>query len=179
MEEKRERMQRYFTLLRVLGADDAKLIEPSSVATAPWPAFKCQYGCGTYGKSYCCPPHTPAHDRMRGIIDSYETAILFHFKRMGNLTEVAQKTARQMFLDGYYKAIALGSGPCRLCAVCALTETDAAGKPAACRFPEKAIPAMEACGIDVYATARANGFEIATLSDKDQPKNFYGLLLVE
>ena len=174
MKDKMEQMQRYFTLLSVLGADDAKLIHPASVVTAPWTVFKCQYGCGSYGKSWCCPPHAPSHDKTREIIDSYETAILFHFKRMGNLTEVAQKVARQMFLDGYYKAAAMGSGPCRLCPVCALEENGGA-----CRFPEKAIPAMEACGIDVYATARANGCEINTLSDKDEPKNFYGLLLVE
>ncbi len=38
---------------------------------------------------------------------------------------------------------------------------------------------MEACGIDVFATARANGMAVETLADKTQPQNCFGLLLVE
>ncbi len=38
---------------------------------------------------------------------------------------------------------------------------------------------MEACGIDVFATVRANGLEIHTLRDKNEEKNFFGLILVE
>jgi hypothetical protein len=38
---------------------------------------------------------------------------------------------------------------------------------------------MEACGIDVFATARANGFPIEVLTDRSCPENCYGLLLIE
>lgn len=177
--EKQKMLQKYFTLLRVLGADDAKLIDPAQVVTAPWPRFRCQYGCGSYGKSFCCPPRTPEGDSMQKIIDCYDTAILFQFKRMGNLTEVARKVARQLFLDGYYKVIGLGSGPCKICPVCTLAQPSAEGTEPCCRFPEQAIPAMEACGIDVFATARGCGFPIHTLAEEDEPKHFYGLLLIE
>ena len=38
---------------------------------------------------------------------------------------------------------------------------------------------MEACGIDVFATVRANGLEIHTLREKEEVQNYFGLLLVE
>ncbi len=87
-----------------------------------------------------------------------------------NATEMAGRTARQAFLDGYYKALAFGSGPCLICKSC---------HPDHCVFPEKAIPAMEACGIDVFATARAHGFEIQVLTEPDQEHNHFGLVLID
>lgn len=42
------------------GMDNAKVIEPASVVTAAWVRLKCQFGCPGYGKSHCCPPHTPS-----------------------------------------------------------------------------------------------------------------------
>ena len=38
---------------------------------------------------------------------------------------------------------------------------------------------MEAAGIDVYATARGNGFPIDVVTDHACPQNYYGLVLVE
>jgi len=37
---------------------------------------------------------------------------------------------------------------------------------------------MEACGIDVFATARAQGLPIHTLRERNEPHNLYGLLLL-
>ena len=75
-----------------------------------------------------------------------------------------------MFIDDYYKVIAFGSGPCKQCAKC---------NPERCNFPGKTVPAMEACGIDVFATVRANRLEIHTLRDENEVQNHFGLLLVE
>jgi hypothetical protein len=38
---------------------------------------------------------------------------------------------------------------------------------------------MEACGIDVFQTARNNGFFIRTLREKAEAQNIYCLLLVD
>lgn len=38
---------------------------------------------------------------------------------------------------------------------------------------------MEACGIDVYATVRANGYPIQVVRDRTATPNRYGLLLIE
>jgi predicted metal-binding protein len=66
-------------------------------------------------------------------------------------------------------AFGLGAGPCMLCANCGRW----------CRHPELARPAMEACGIDVYKTAHANGFPIEVVRDYNCKANYYGLVLVD
>lgn len=161
-------MEKYLELLRA-GESEPKLIDPATVATAAWTRYKCQFGCDSYGKNHCCPPETPDYDRTRAILDSYQTAILFCCHHWG-VTALAVNVARELFLDGYYKAVAFGSGPCKLCPSC---------DPAGCRRPGAAVPAMEACGIDVFATARANGFQIHTLREMGEERNHFGLILVE
>ena len=78
---------------------------------------------------------------------------------------------RFAFLKGYYKAFAFHSGPCDLCAECDVE--------APCCHPTEARPSMEACGIDVFATARAAGLPIDVVSGKEQQPDFYALLLLE
>ena len=73
--------------------------------------------------------------------------------------------------SGDYKALAYACGPCHLCDECDLE--------GACRHPRRSRPAMEACGIDVFATARAAGFPIDVVTSRDCPQNYYGLVLVE
>ena len=162
-------MKQYFEMLTEQGADPALLIDPHMVVTAPWTVFKCQFGCENYGKNHCCPPAAPGYEKTRAILDSYEKAILFRVHGW-NATSMAAECSRKLFLDGYYKAIALGSGPCKLCKVC---------DPAGCRQPERAIPSMEACGIDVFATAHRVGLEVHTLQCKEEKRNHFGLILVE
>jgi hypothetical protein len=38
---------------------------------------------------------------------------------------------------------------------------------------------MEACGIDVYATARAAGMPIEVVKDYGDDQNYYGLVLMD
>lgn len=161
---------KYTDMLKERGAR-ACIVSAESVETAPWTLLKCQYGCEMYGKNLCCPPYTPDFKKTREIIDSYSGIILFEYCRKSEVTHLAVEIARQMFLDGYYKVLAFGSGWCNICPNCALSE--------GCRFPSKAAPSMEACGIDVFATARNNGFVIHTLKNKNEQNHNFGLILVE
>ena len=54
------RLTTFVERARALGAVDAKAIPADSIVTAHWVRLKCQYGCGGWGSSLCCPPHTPA-----------------------------------------------------------------------------------------------------------------------
>ena len=153
------------------GATEARVIPAASVVTAAWVRLRCQYGCGRYGSSRCCPPHAPTPEEMRRVLDGYRRAILFRGRRLKDPTAIVLKLERQAFLVGFYKAFGLGAGPCRLCATCDLT--------AACQHPKHARPAMEACGIDVYATVRDNGMPIHVLTSEDDQGDYYGLLLVD
>jgi predicted metal-binding protein len=153
-----------------LGALEAKIIAAESVVTAPWVRLKCQFGCGGYNSSLCCPPHSPMPELTRCVIDCYRKALLAHFDGRAGVTGVIVKLEREIFLAGYYKAFGFGAGPCYLCKEC---------PEEGCRHPDKARPSMEACGIDVYATARAAGYPIEVVKNRKCEENYYGLVLIE
>ena len=163
-------MERYFDQLKAGGADLAMEIRPESVVTAPWTIYKCKFGCSVYGKSYCCPPNTPTYQETRAMLDSFRRAILFRTHTQLTVTPLAAELARELFLDGYYKAIAFGDGDCQECAKCNIEH---------CNFSGKTVPSMEACGIDVFATVRNNGLEIHTLRERGEEQNHFGLILIE
>lgn len=77
---------------------------------------------------------------------------------------------KKLFLDGFYKAWAMGSGPCTQCAQCNLTGP--------CRHAYRARPSMEACGIDVYQTAHNHGLPIRVVRTHRDERDIYGLVLV-
>jgi predicted metal-binding protein len=163
------------------GATKVKPIQPSSVVTAPWVRLKCQFGCPGYDQSYCCPPHTPTPDQTRKILDTYNRALLFHIETLSPKGRDKRKKFLRMlidlegdmFKDGYYKAFVLLAGPCDVCKQCAKATGDV------CTDRYRARPSMEACGIDVFQTARNNGFHIETLRDEQSPRNNFCLMLVD
>jgi predicted metal-binding protein len=78
---------------------------------------------------------------------------------------------RELFLAGYYKAFAFGSCPCRACRSCDVMQP--------CKKPAVARPSMEAVGIDVFATVRANKFRIEVVTSDECQADYCGLVLVE
>ena len=165
-----DKIDRLVKMATDAGVTDAKVIGPDTVFTAAWVRLKCQYGCGGYGGCLTCPPHSPTPETTRRMLDEYETMLLLHIKDWRGLRKILPKLERAAFLDGFYKAFAIASGPCNLCKECNLE---------ACVHPHEARPSMEACGIDVYQTARTNGFPIEVCRDRDSEENYYGLLVVE
>jgi len=159
-----------------LGMDGVRVIDPRSIATAEWVRMKCQFGCPGFGMSLSCPPHSPTPDVTRKVIDSYRRAILLHRRlkqgeRSKGFNETVVRLEIELFLDGYYKAWSMGSGPCRLCKECDLTSP--------CKHGYEARPSMEACGIDVFKTARDNGLPIEVVRTHEEERNIYGVILVE
>jgi predicted metal-binding protein len=154
-----------------LGAVESKLIDPRTVVTAPWVRLKCQFGCPHYSTRLCCPPYTPTPEQFQKVLNCYKRAFLFHSRGMEvSPGEIAFELEQELFFQGFYKALSLGAGPCRLCKECNLQQ---------CIHPLQARPAMEACGIDVYATVRANGYPIEVICDRTEIPNRYGLILIE
>lgn len=161
-----------------LGAARAEIIEAKDVVVADWVRLKCQFGCSGYGKCLTCPPYSPTARETRRVLSCYDTALLMKFnscEECGNekaesVHQVVAKMERYIFLSGYYAAFGMACGPCDLCAVCYLKR---------CRKPELARPSMEACSIDVYATARKAGMKIEVLTQKDQIPRCFALVLVK
>jgi len=153
-----------------MGALRAKVVSPSNVETAQWVRWKCRFGCGCYGSSLVCPPHSPTPDETRAMLDGYRRTVLFE-SPPGRTKEIAVALERRLFLDGHYKALGLGAGPCTLCEACSFDE--------GCRHAYQARPAMEACGIDVFATARKHGFEVQVARTRQDPQHYFGLVLID
>ena len=151
---------------------DARIISPSDVEIAAWVRLKCQYGCDGYGLSLVCPPYTPTAQQMRQVLDSYRRAVLVHFSREARIKATIVELERDFFLRGAWKVFGLGAGSCSLCKECDLEQQQ-------CRHSDRARPAMEACGIDVFSTVKKAGFPIEVVRTKSQCPNFYGLILVD
>jgi predicted metal-binding protein len=169
----------YLDLVRRNGAQEAVLIATRKVVTAEWVRLKCQFGCSGYGKRLCCPPLTPTPETTRRMLDEYRIGLLYAYACGGpdnsaprrKMERFLARMERTIFLDGFYRALALGAGPCRLCAACDPTRR--------CRHPELARPAMEACGIDVFATCRNAGIDMAVVRDYDARQKYVNLILIE
>jgi predicted metal-binding protein len=154
------------------GVIEACMIRPADVETAAWVRLKCQYGCDGYGLCLVCPPFTPTPEQMRKVIDCYKRAVLIHFKPEADAKAIVADLERKIFLSGYWKAFGLGAGPCYFCKECDVEEEQ-------CRYPERARPSMEACGIDVFSTVRKMGLPIEVVRTTRQCPNYYGLLLID
>ncbi len=167
----------YIAMALEKGVDDALIVSTAKIFTAPWVRMKCRFGCAGYRKRLCCPPYTPDHEETRAVLDSYKHALLCHrhwkkdYKIVGGFNDIIVDLETTIFLDGYYKALGLGSGPCTLCKTCDTSGT--------CKNPERARPAMEACGIDVFRTARAHDLPIRVLRSHSEERDIYGVVLIE
>jgi predicted metal-binding protein len=172
-----EDLERYLAEALAGGADDAIIVKTAQIRTAPWVRMKCQFGCPGYGERLCCPPYTPDEQKMRAILDSYERGILLHrhvtkgYGPIDDLNRLVVDLERTLFLAGFYKAWALGSGPCTQCEACNLTGQ--------CIHPKSARPSMEGCGIDVFGTVREQSLPIEVVRNHSQSRNVYALLLVD
>lgn len=160
------------TARRQPGVKNAAMVSPSDVETAAWVRMKCQFGCDGYGQCLVCPPFTPTPDQTRKLLDAYRRAILIHLDRQADVKAIVADLEQIIFLRGAWKAFGLGAGPCYFCKKCPVQEGQ-------CRHADRARPAMEACGIDVFTTARRAGFPIEVVRTKRQCPNYYALILVD
>lgn len=169
MDKFRDKFSGYLKKAKELGAKEAKVIPANSIVTAEWVRLKCQYGCDGFGQRLTCPPNSPSPELTLRMIAHYKHGILIHGDEHADIRKMVASLERLIFLDGYYKAFGMGSGPCNLCADCTPF----------CRYPDEARPSMEACGIDVFATVRANGFSIEVLRTNACRGDYYGVVLIE
>lgn len=153
------------------GALHTKIISTKTIITAPWVRLKCQYFCKNFGKNTICPPNAPNYNEMRSILGYYERAILVHGSDKSTITKIALETEKESYLSGFYRAFALGAGPCKLSPEDVIPEI--------IENNSQSRPLMEAVGIDVFQTARNNGFRIEILYSPDIRPHYFSLVLIE
>lgn len=158
--------------LRTLGFREIRPIAPDLVQVADWTDLRCRYGCNRYGRGHHCPPESPDQEKTRAVLRQFSQALLLEGEPpTRDFQKKALEAERLAFKAGYHKAFVYWAGPCSLCRECS-----GAG---ACRRPQDARPAMEASGIDVYATVRRAGFQLKTLADRGEYARYFALLLLE
>lgn len=162
---------------------DFKWIQPNSIIFGEWVRMKCMYGCGNYGKRANCPPNVPPVSQCKEFINEYNQIVIMHFEnkfekpeeRLPWTIEINKNIVnaeREIFLAGFYKAFALLTDSCRICKEC----SDNRDK---CNNKKYSRPAPDAFGIDVYKTARSNGFSINVLKELNAKMDRFAFLLIE
>ncbi|HEY4579978.1 MAG TPA: DUF2284 domain-containing protein [Candidatus Acidoferrales bacterium] len=151
------------------GAAAAVPIAPVLIAVSEQVRYKCQYGCGYYQRNKMCPPHTPPVAEFRQVVQRYNHALLVR-AAPEKLHELILQIEREAFLQGHALALGLIEGHCSLCEKCP-------GPNAPCLQPEKARPAMEAMGIDVFRTCANADIELRIIADPTEPYLAIGLVL--
>ncbi|MEO0156516.1 MAG: DUF2284 domain-containing protein [candidate division WOR-3 bacterium] len=170
----------YVSRANKLGIPNAQIIDTKTIVVANWVRLKCQYGCSGYNKYLTCPPFSPAPEYTKKVISEYKTALLLQIDKIPPEKEdqiwqkfkrIIVKLEREIFLDGYYKAFGLSTGPCHFCKKCDITKR--------CVNPDFARPSMEACGIDVFQTVRNNGWKLEVVKTRQSFCSYVGLILIE
>lgn len=156
------------------GVVDALLINPADIVFDSRTYLKCMYGCTGWNNSWVCPS---AHGALKPweaepIFRKYRAALLLHTHDKKSSHEASFQLESLAYVDGYYFAFSLSD--------CALCDNGCAyGENKPCRFPQKARPAAQGVGIDVFATARKFGMPIETLADGDKQQNWYSFVFLE
>jgi predicted metal-binding protein len=159
-------------LAAVSGMIDPQMIMVKDIVLGEWVRWKCKYGCPDYGMWLTCPPYSPTPTETRALLREYKRALLFRMKPdKGKLKSLAN-LERRIFLEGHRKALAFSGGSCNLCRVCNI-------RSRTCRRPKIARPSMEACGIDVFETARRAGYQISIMKDRNSEFTYFGMVLVD
>lgn len=179
-------MKKYPDIINIFkkhGCADHKFIKPKSIVVSQWVRMKCMFGCKGFGKSLSCPPNTPSIPECREFFSEFKDAVMFRFTTKVDkpedrkpwsekINEDLLTVEREVFLLGYYKTFMLLINECRRCVKCS-------GKKELCAHPNKLRPMPEAMGVDLFATARNNGYPIEVLKDYDESMNRYAILMVQ
>ena len=178
-EEVRERSSR-------LGWDSIHFLPVEDIVIAHWVQLKCRYGCSSFNSNWCCPPATPGPEAVHKVMQEYSLALLLvgrqnnpGFYRNSKRKRASQvrywketvALERHLFLQGYYKAFSLLSGPCALCRSCAY--------PKECHFPQERRPSVESFSIDVIATIKKMGLTTPVATSVNDIYYHYAVILVE
>lgn len=149
-------------LAREAGFVHTAPLDPATIELKTEVRQMCQ-ACHQYDKRWSCPPGCGTLEDCAGRIAAYRQGILV--QTVGQLeddfdveammeTEALHKAnftaLRQLLAQQKIPVLPLGAGCCTVCKECTYPDSP-------CRFPEKCISSMEACGMVVTEVCKANG----------------------
>ena len=151
-----------------LGAFKANIIKTGNIVTdSVFRDICATNACGMYGKCYMCPPDVGDINELMSEVTNYDHALVyqtvteledsFDFEGMIEAKKKAYPLAQglcKVFEDmNISKVLHLGAGGCGVCETCAKRTNEP------CRFPDKAMPSLEAYGVNVSELAKAAGMK--------------------
>ena len=198
---------------KIKGNGHAKLIATSDIVIDPRVRWKCQIPiCFGYGTSINCPPNSPTTEEMKEIVSSYKHAILVTFYPpvqnhvfpnillgvqgdVNLLNQMVSMIEAEATYMGYYLAMGFKGGPCVGCGLFSpeffkdmMLQKKIPPCPVLdgqmCRQYLRARPALEACGVDSFATAKKCGEKIPFVINPEHPKEsvpfvvWHGIILI-
>lgn len=164
------------------GATHAAVIDTADVAlSASFYDICASNACGNFGKCWVCPPDCGPVEESMARVRSYPKGLLYQYigtledsfdiEGMGEAAvhhaQIGQKlldATRDLIPDSWH----LSCGGCHLCERCAKRDNEP------CRHPDRALVAMEACGIDVSATTKHTDMKYINGADT---VTYFGLIL--
>lgn len=141
-----------------------KLIKTTDIPFSQTVVDMCKANrCGKYGTCWTCPPGIGELAEIERKIKKYKNAVVFTCKYdledsfdfegmiegQKRAKQVLQSITEKLRADGE-RFMPLGCEGCGLCEKCTYPHFP-------CRFPEKAVPSVEACGINVVELAAKSG----------------------
>lgn len=146
------------------GAFRSKIIKTDDIVTDK--AFRdicASNACGMYGRCYMCPPDIGDVETLMASIGNYTHALVYQtvsqledsydFEGMIEAKKATypliQSVRAAVESLGIGDALYLGAGGCGVCETCAKQTNEP------CRFPNRAMPSLEAYGINVSLLAKA------------------------
>ena len=152
----------------VLGAFNASVINAAEIVTDRVFRDMCAANaCGMYGRCWTCPPDAGEIDVLMAEVKKYEYALVYQtvteledsydFEGMIEAKKLCSKIAQKLRFEfntlNITNVLHLGAGGCGVCEKCAKQ----IGEP--CRFPELALPSLEAYGVNVSKLAASAGMK--------------------
>ena len=146
------------------GFDFVQPLNMNSLEFMPEVRDMCADGkCTAYGTRWTCPPACGTLEEMREKVKNFSQGVLVQSVAqmedefdIETIQECAQAHKERFdkltgeILDMKLPAMFMGTGGCRICKKCTYPD-------APCRFPNKAFPSMEACGLLVSKVCTDSG----------------------
>ena len=157
-------MEKLFALCREIGFDHFGPLCPGDLRFLPEVREMCAADrCRSYGRSWTCPPHCGTLEEAAAQAKRFTQGLLvqttgtmeddFDLDCMMD-TEQRHKEHFSLLADRvqalYPGCLPMGCGTCTLCDTCTCPDSP-------CRFPDRAIPSMEAYGLLVSQVCEKAG----------------------
>lgn len=152
--------------LKGIGLNQYAFIDPKEIPFSKEVRDMCAMNsCGRYGTNWQCPPAVGEMENLEKKAKSYNHAVMFNciypledsydFEGMMAAKDefsIACGQALSAVSGSAAECYVMGAGGCSICPKCTYPDDK-------CRFPDKVVASMEACGIDVYSSSGKFGFQ--------------------